>query len=52
MPLIFYGAAFQAQAFDGPASGADLAPTLAAALDIPPPSSSTGRVLAEALKDK
>ncbi|MBI3695062.1 MAG: alkaline phosphatase family protein, partial [Acidobacteria bacterium] len=52
VPLIFYGAAFRAQAFDGPASGADLAPTLAAALEIPPPSSSTGRVLAEALKDK
>jgi len=50
VPLILYGPAFRAGVFDGPASPADLAPTLAAALEIPPPSSATGRPLVEALK--
>ena len=52
VPLILSGAAFRAQISDRLVSPTDLAVTLAAALDIPPPPSSTGRALAEALKDK
>ena len=52
VPLLLYGAAFRAQVFDKPATPADLAPTLAAALDIAPPSSSSGTVLLEALKSR
>jgi hypothetical protein len=50
-PLIFFGAAFRAKTFEHPVSPADVAATLAATLGISPPSSSTGRVLAEALKE-
>ncbi len=52
VPLIFWGAAFRGHVSDRAVSPADLAATLAAALDIPPPASSTGRVLAEALKER
>lgn len=52
VPLVLYGAAFRAQVFERPVSPADVAPTLAAALEIPPPSSSTGQVLAQAFKDR
>jgi hypothetical protein len=52
VPMILYGPAFRAQTFERPADPADLAATLADALDISPPSSSTGRVLIEALKKR
>lgn len=52
VPLILYGPAFRAQTFERPVNPADLAVTLAAALDLPPPSSATGRVLFEALKER
>ena len=52
VPLILYGAPFRARTFEQPVSPTDLAPTLAAALEIAPPSSSTGRVLVETLKDQ
>lgn len=52
VPLLLYGAPFRAQTFDRAVSPTDLAPTLAAALEAPPPSSSTGRPLVEALKDR
>jgi arylsulfatase A-like enzyme len=52
VPLLFYGPAFQAEIFDAVVNPADFAPTLAAALDIPPPSSANGQVLAEALKER
>lgn len=52
VPLIFYGAAFRARTSEAPVSPIDVAPTLAAALEIAPPSSATGRVLVEALKDQ
>ncbi len=52
VPLLFYGPAFQAEIFDAVVNPADFAPTLAAALEIPPPSSANGQVLAEALKER
>lgn len=52
VPLVLYGAPFRAQVFDKPVTPADLAPTLAAALDIAPPSSSSGTVLFEVLKSR
>jgi len=52
VPLFLYGSAFRAQTFDQPVSPTDLAPTLAVALDIAPPSSSTGRPLLEAFKER
>jgi arylsulfatase A-like enzyme len=52
VPLLLYGAAFRAEVFEQPVSPADLAATLASALQISPPSSSTGRVLADCLKER
>ncbi len=52
VPLVFYGAAFQSQVFERPVSAADMAATLAAALEISPPSPSIGKVLFEALKNR
>lgn len=50
VPLLFAGAPFRHGARDEqPCSPADLAPTLAAALRIPPPAGATGRVLSSAL---
>ncbi|NDQ55924.1 MAG: alkaline phosphatase family protein [Acidipila sp.] len=50
VPLILFGAPFAPGDYYEPASPLDLAPTLAAALRIHPPALSTGRVLAEALR--
>jgi hypothetical protein len=50
VPLLFYGAAFRATVSREPCTPADLAPTLAAALRIPPPAMATGRVLERALR--
>jgi len=52
VPLVFYGPPFRAQVFERLVSPADVAPTLAAALEIAAPASTTGRPLAEALKDR
>jgi predicted AlkP superfamily pyrophosphatase or phosphodiesterase len=51
VPLVLYGPAFRHRAFAQPVEAVDLAPTLAAALKIAPPSSTTGRVLVEALEE-
>ena len=50
VPLLFYGGAFRATELHEPCTPADLAPTLAAALRIPPPAMATGRVLERALR--
>ncbi len=52
VPLVLYGAPFRAQTLDRPVSPADLAPTLAVALGISPPSSAVGRFLEEALQER
>jgi len=49
VPLILYGAPFETQLFDTPVESVDLTPTLARVAGIGLPSSSTGRVLGEAL---
>ncbi len=49
VPLIFYGPQLRADVVDTPVELADIAPTLARSLGIAEPSSSTGRVLSEAL---
>ena len=49
VPLILWGNPFRAEVFYTAASPADLAPTLAAVLQINPPASATGRILQEAL---
>ena len=49
VPLILYGSPFETQLFDTPVESVDLAPTLARVAGIGWPSSSTGRVLGEAL---
>ncbi len=49
VPLILWGSPFRAEVFHTEASPADLAPTLAAVLQINPPAAATGRVLREAL---
>jgi arylsulfatase A-like enzyme len=48
VPLCFYGPQFRAGAFETPVESVDVAPTLARAMGIAAPSSSMGRVLAEA----
>jgi len=48
VPLIFYGPQFQAETFETPVEAIDIAPTLARVMGTNLPSSSTGRVLAEA----
>ncbi len=47
-PLCFYGPQFRAAVFEQSVEAVDLAPTLARALGVAPPSSSSGRVLGEA----
>jgi predicted AlkP superfamily pyrophosphatase or phosphodiesterase len=51
VPLLLYGPAFRSGIFARTISPTDLAPTLAVALGITPPASSTGRILTEALAD-
>ena len=48
VPLCFYGPQFRAGAFEAPVESVDVAPTLARAIGVAEPSSSTGRVLGEA----
>jgi hypothetical protein len=48
VPLCFYGPQFRAGVFEAPVESVDLAPTLARAMGVAAPSSSTGRVLGEA----
>lgn len=50
VPLIFFGAAFQAGEHSEQVTPADAAPTLAAALGINPPALVTGKVLTQALR--
>jgi hypothetical protein len=50
VPLLFYGPPFRATVSREPCTPADVAPTLAAALRIPPPAMATGRVLERALR--
>jgi hypothetical protein len=49
VPLLFYGPQFRSGVFEGPVESVDVAPTLARAMGVAAPSSSTGRVLGEAL---
>jgi len=51
VPLFFYGPQFRAGTFENAVESVDVAPTLARALGVATPSSSTGRVLAEALAE-
>jgi len=46
-PLIFYGSQFHARTVERPVEPIDIAPTLARALHVATPSSSTGRVLGD-----
>ena len=48
VPLCFYGPQFPAEVFESPVRSVDVAPTLARAMGVAPPSSSDGRVLGEA----
>jgi hypothetical protein len=48
VPLCFYGPQFPAGVFESPVQSVDVAPTLARAMGVAPPSSSDGRVLGEA----
>jgi predicted AlkP superfamily pyrophosphatase or phosphodiesterase len=50
VPLIFHGPRFRARTFEEPVELTDIAPTLARALGIAAPSSSTGRVLGDAFR--
>jgi len=47
-PLCFYGPQFRARVFEQPVETVDVAPTLARAIGVAPPSSGAGRVLGEA----
>jgi len=49
VPLMFYGPQFRSGVFESPVESVDVAPTLARAIGVAAPSSSTGRVLGEAL---
>ena len=51
VPLCLYGPRFRCSVFESPVEAVDLAPTLARVCGVVPPSSSTGRVLAEALAE-
>jgi len=51
VPLCFYGPQFRAGQFEQTVTAIDVAPTLSRALGYAPPSSTTGRVLAEALAE-
>jgi arylsulfatase A-like enzyme len=46
-PLLFYGSQFLARTVERPCEAVDIAPTLARALRVATPSSSTGRVIGE-----
>jgi predicted AlkP superfamily pyrophosphatase or phosphodiesterase len=48
VPLCLFGPQFRAGVFESPIEAVDLVPTLARAIGVAPPSSSTGRVLGEA----
>ena len=48
VPLILYGPQFRAGDFEGPVESVDVAPTLARAMGVAPPSSTTGRTLSRA----
>jgi len=48
VPLCLFGPQFRAGSFEAPVEAVDLAPTLARAIGVTPPSSSVGRVLGEA----
>lgn len=48
VPLCFFGPQFRAGVFESPVESVDVAPTLARAIGVAPPSSSVGRVLGEA----
>lgn len=50
VPLLWYGAGIRAGTWHGEATVADIAPTLARLLGVPPPAAARGRVLAEAFK--
>jgi hypothetical protein len=49
VPLFLFGPQFRAGVFESPVESVDVAPTLARALGVAAPSSSTGRVLGQAL---
>ena len=49
VPLCFYGPQFRSGVYEGPVESVDVAATLARTLGVATPSSSVGRVLAEAL---
>lgn len=51
VPLCLYGPRFRSGVFEAPIEAVDVAPTLARACGVAPPSSATGRVLAEALAE-
>jgi hypothetical protein len=51
VPVCFYGPQFRAGEFEQTICAVDVAPTLARALGVAPPSSATGRVLGEALAE-
>jgi hypothetical protein len=51
VPLCLYGPQFRAGQFEQTVEAVDVAPTLARVMGVAPPSSSTGRVLAEALAE-
>jgi len=51
VPLCLYGTRFRSGTFEAPVLAVDVAPTLARVCSVPPPSSSTGRVLAEAFAE-
>lgn len=48
VPLCLFGPQFRAGVFESPIESVDVVPTLARAIGVAPPSSSTGRVLGEA----
>ncbi len=49
VPLFLFGPQFRAAVFESPVASVDVAPTLARVMGVASPSSSTGRVLGEAL---
>jgi hypothetical protein len=49
VPLMFYGPQFRAGVYEAPVESVDLAPTLARVMGVATPSSSSGRVLGEAI---
>lgn len=51
VPLFFYGPQFGPGVFESPVESVDVAPTLARAMGVAAPSSSTGRVLGEAFAE-